>query len=235
MFKNVKSVKDLVLKSRVAFIIFLEAIIGIISSSFSVFTFIELREGIFSKELLEFDNMIMNFFYFHRTALLTKIMIAISTLGFEIPIVAGLFIFILTLIKKHKKEALIFALIVLLAPSLNGILKRIIQRPRPLFYPLVATSSYSFPSGHAIGSFVFYVTLSYFVYHFTKSKKLSAIAFAVSILLILLIGISRMYLGVHYPTDILAGWIGGLFWFSDLVIINRTLIFLKLFKENRNS
>lgn len=232
MLKVIISARDLVFRSRVAAVIFFELVIGVIGTTFFISAFIDIREALFNKELLGLDEMIMNFFYLHRTPLLSNLMITVSTFGYEIPIIAGILLFLI-LIKKHKKEALTFAFIVLMAPSINGILKKVIQRSRPPFEPLVSTSSYSFPSGHAIGSLVFYMTLSYFIYHFTGSKKLSFIAFIISVLLIFVIGISRMYLGVHYPTDILAGWMGGLIWFSCILVINRTLIFFKLFKENK--
>lgn len=175
--------------------------------------------------MIRLDNQLLTFFYSHRAPLLTATMKVISMFGFEIPIVLGIVIFILLLFRKHGKEAFVFALVVGAAPIIGGILKVIIQRPRPPYYPLVYTGSYSFPSSHALTSFVFYVTLTYFIYRFTRNKKLAVIFSIFFSLLIFMIGISRMYLGVHYPTDVLAGWLVGLCWLSGAFLVNR--IYLK--------
>lgn len=229
--KNFKSLIKLIFSSRVALLIFLEVILGIILSSFSFFIFIKLRGEVFEKELLLFDETIMRFFYLHRTPLLTILMRVISFLGYELIIILGILLVGFFLLKKHKREAMLLAFILTMAPIINAFLKKIIQRPRPFFHPLVNVYDYSFPSGHAMSSLVFYATISYFVYHATHNKRLGVISTTLSTLLIILIGISRIYLGVHYPTDVLAGYLGGLFWFSSVMLINKTLIFFKLFRK----
>ena len=145
------------------------------------------------KELSLLDNQLLTFFYLHRAPLLTIIMKSISMFGFEIPIILGVIIFIAAFIRKYRKEAFIFAFIVGMAPVINEILKRIIQRPRPLFYPLAYESGYGFPSGHALTSIVFYVTLTYFIYRFTGNKRLTVISALFFSILIFLIGVSRIY------------------------------------------
>ena len=178
------------------------------------------------KELSLLDNQLLTFFYLHRAPLLTIIMKSISMFGFEIPIILGVIIFIAAFIRKYRKEAFIFAFIVGMAPVINEILKRIIQRPRPFFYPLVSAGSYSFPSNHAAISFVFYAVLTYLIYRFTRSVRLAAISALFSFSLILMVGISRIYLGVHYPTDVLAGWLVGLCWLSGVFLVNRVMFLL---------
>ena len=128
-----------------------------------------------------------------------------------------------------------FALIVGMAPVITAILKHLNQRPRPFDNPLISLFDYSFPSGHAMTSFVFYFTISYFVYHFTKNKLITFITFVASVILISLIGISRIYLGVHYPSDVIAGYLGGLCWFSSIMLVDKTLDFFEIFKEKKSS
>ena len=193
----------------------------------SFLAFINLSSDIIRKVQWTLDNKLLTFFYTHRTPVLTTVMKSISMFGFEIPIVLGVAIFIVALIRKYRKEAFVFALVVGMAPVIDGILKRVIQRPRPPFFPLVSAGSYSFPSGHALTSFVFYATLTYFIYYFTKNKRLTAISAICFSLLILLIGISRIYLGVHYPTDVLTGWLIGLCWLSG--------VFLVIYRHGRRS
>ncbi len=193
----------------------------------SLFTFYWLFYGVETNALIPFDNKIINQFYLSRSPLLTNLMIVISALGREIPIIFGaLFTFALFFIIKHQKEALIFAFITGLAPLMSTILKLIFHRPRPPLYlhTQFTNLDFSFPSGHAFGSLVFYFTLSYFVYYLTKSEKLGLCIFVLSIILVSLIGISRIYLGVHYPTDVLAGFAGGIFWLSSLFLINKKFV-----------
>lgn len=221
-------------KSKVFLFILIEVLLGIIFSVSSLFFFIKLRSEVFEKEFLSFDTGIINFIYNFRTPLLNKIMIGVSYLGSQFIIAAAIILVVIFFLKNHKKDAALFIFIISMAFIINNILKEIIQRPRPQIYPLISASGYSFPSGHAMDSFVFYATFSYLVFHFTQNKKLGFISTFVSITIILLIGISRVYLGVHYPTDVLAGYLGGFFWFISVILIEKTLIFFRLFREIRS-
>src|SRR5215207_1380463 len=101
---------------------------------------------------------------------------------------------------------------------LNRLLKGLFERPRPHFeHPLLVESSFSFPSGHAMESFVVYGMLAYFaVLAFRTWESRVAVVFGAA-LLVVLIGFSRMYLGVHYFSDVLAGYAAGGVWLSALV------------------
>lgn len=220
-------------RRRVMFLLFWEVILGIIFTAGSVLLFIKIRGEVLEKDLLPLDLSILQFFYHLRTPPLNNLMIGISYLGGEIMIIFGILITIFLLLKKHKKEAILFAFILGMAGIIDTVLKNLVQRPRPQFHPLVIEKDFSFPSGHAMDSFVFYLTLSYLIFHITKNKKLSMVVMILSLVLILLIGISRIYLGVHYPTDVIAGYVGGLFWFTSVLLIDKTLTFYKFFKEAR--
>ncbi len=97
---------------------------------------------------------------------------------------------------------------------LNLILKTHFQRPRPVELPaLVHASGYSFPSGHSMGSMLFYGSLAYVVYFsFDHRRSLRIAAVAACLALVALVGGSRVYLGVHYLSDVLAGFAAGLCW-----------------------
>jgi undecaprenyl-diphosphatase len=102
--------------------------------------------------------------------------------------------------------------------ALNQLLKQLFARPRPYFeHPLLLETSYSFPSGHAMDSFVVYGMLAYFAVLALESwHARTAVVFGAA-LLVLLIGFSRMYLGVHYFSDVVAGYAAGGVWLSTLV------------------
>jgi undecaprenyl-diphosphatase len=109
------------------------------------------------------------------------------------------------------------ALFVLLSISGGAIvsssLKDFMQRPRPDFAADVAqTQTYSFPSGHAFLSAVTFLTLGALLARVQEQAGLKAYMLAVAIALTILVGVSRIYLGVHWPTDVLAGWCAGAAW-----------------------
>jgi len=95
----------------------------------------------------------------------------------------------------------------------STILKLFFQRPRPDIVPhLDYVVSSSFPSGHSMNSAIIYLTLGTIIATSVARKRLKAYAMSVALFMTILIGISRVYLGVHYPTDVLAGWMAGLVW-----------------------
>jgi len=95
----------------------------------------------------------------------------------------------------------------------NNLLKGLFARPRPdLALRLTDVRSLSFPSGHAMQSAIIYLTLAAFLARFVQARALKIYFVAFAFLLSLLIGVSRVYLGVHYPSDVLAGWCAGLAW-----------------------
>ena len=90
--------------------------------------------------------------------------------------------------------------------ALNLLLKNIVERPRPEGYRLITETGYSFPSGHSMISAAFYGLIIYFIWKNVKDKKLKYISCTLLGILIVLIGISRIYLGVHYASDVIGGF-----------------------------
>ncbi|MCD7874144.1 MAG: phosphatase PAP2 family protein [Acidaminococcaceae bacterium] len=110
---------------------------------------------------------------------------------------------------------------------LNQVLKRIFERVRPDIFPMIAESSYSFPSGHAMGAICFYGILAYFAGLGLRSKPLRWGLMTAAEFYILLIGLSRVYLGVHYPTDVLAGYAAGAIWLFFCITLH------SIFRRNK--
>jgi undecaprenyl-diphosphatase len=113
-----------------------------------------------------------------------------------------------------KRAAALFVLTAVAGGAvLSELLKHVFARPRPdLVAHLVDVQTLSFPSGHAMLSAVTFLTLGALLTRVQSRKRLKAYLLSVAILLTLLIGASRVYLGVHWPTDVLAGWCAGAAW-----------------------
>jgi undecaprenyl-diphosphatase len=107
---------------------------------------------------------------------------------------------------------------------LSSILKASFDRPRPDIVPhLSDVYTSSFPSGHSMMSAIVYLTLGALLSQMVENRRLKFYFLAVALLLTVLVGISRVYMGVHYPTDVLAGWTAGLVWATVCLLVLRKL------------
>jgi undecaprenyl-diphosphatase len=107
---------------------------------------------------------------------------------------------------------------------LSSVLKSFFHRPRPQVVPhLSIVETTSFPSGHSMLSAIIYLTLGALLARFVERRRLKVYFIAVALILTLLVGCSRVYLGVHYPTDVLAGWSAGLVWATLCWLVARSL------------
>lgn len=144
-------------------------------------------------------------------------------------IVISIFTIALIFIYKKYRLATWFCLSVIIgAVLLNKVLKNFFDRPRPFnvyeIDNLVHASSYSFPSGHAMGSIISYLLLAYIINKVIKNNILKYILIVISILLSITICFTRVYLGVHYPTDVIAGFSLGLAWALLCILVYRNFV-----------
>ena len=134
------------------------------------------------------------------------------------------FITLYLIIKKEYKLAGIILTAIIGGSLLDLLLKSAFARTRPLIVPhLVEAEYYSFPSGHAFISSVLYPAACLIFIKFTKNKILKRIILPGTVIIILLIGFSRLYLGVHYPSDVLGGWAIGISWSSFWWILSEKI------------
>lgn len=163
-------------------------------------------------EGLLIDLAILEFLHMDINPLLFNIMDFVSFIGspeFLIPVVT-----IITLYMLYKRRFYIAKLLVsssLGSWVLNYVLKFIFNRTRPLDYFLVEQGGLSYPSGHSMVSMAMYLTIAYLLIKYRKAN--SKLAYTVATLLVFIMGISRLYLGVHWPTDIIGGFIMGYLYF----------------------
>lgn len=187
----------------------------------SLFVFIWVWRNFVHQNELEFDNYFFQLLDRIRSAEMTifvKIITALGSFQIVLPICCLIFSYFL-FIKKHAWYTLKIPVVAAGSVSLNLVLKYIFSRPRPIL-PLDEAFGFSFPSGHAMVSFSFYGLLLYIVWREVDQKKLKYGISIFLLLLILLIGFSRVYLRVHYATDVLAGFaVGGLWLIISLALL----------------
>ncbi len=172
----------------------------------------KLCQEIWQKESWSLDTKILVTIHQWASPALDRIMLSVTSLGDpEFVVIIIVLSMGLLLWQRRFPEIKILILACVGALILNQGMKLIFTRPRPTLWPsLLHETSFGFPSGHAIGSIVLYGLLAYF--YATHRPHHAKGIYACSILLIGSIGFSRLYLGVHYPTDIIAGYITGWLW-----------------------
>ena len=168
--------------------------------------FLALAEDVFHKEIMNGDIIgykIVSTFLISDFA--TPIAKFITNFG------GAIFLIILTIVLfiliKNKKIGLSILTNLVVITVLNQIIKHILQRPRPTDFRIIEETGYSFPSGHSMVSMAFYGYLIYLVYKYIKNKYIKWISIILLSILICSIGISRIYLGVHYTSDVLGGFL----------------------------
>lgn len=161
---------------------------------------------------------------------LTPIMEGFTDLATPIVILAMLVVF--AAFAPGKRPGACAAVNLACVTGLNLLLKNIVQRPRPDGFRLVAESGYSFPSGHSMVAMAFFGLFAWFVWHYEKDRVQRfwwCLAFA---LLVVMVGLSRIYLGVHYASDVLAGFCVSMAW---LAFYTKVVCPLFLPEEGRHS
>ena len=149
------------------------------------------------------DDYIYKIIYGLRNNIWDFIFINITKMG-NTTIV--LLVIIVVLLKMNHKNQEILSFTAIITVLSNQIIKNIIKRPRPNHIRLIKQGGYSFPSGHAMISIAVYGFLLYYIQTNCKNKKQKVLLSVLLTILILMIGCSRVYVGVHYPTDIIGGY-----------------------------
>ncbi|MBR4619231.1 MAG: phosphatase PAP2 family protein [Bacilli bacterium] len=179
-----------------------------IISLVSILLFITIAIFIVKKESLVIDefgyNLVSKFISEFRTPTV-KFITNFGSAKILIPMAS--IIMIILVIRKKRKDALLLGCNLLLVTIINMVVKNIFKRARPTILPLIEQGGYSFPSGHTMATTAFYGYLIYLVYKNIENKYLKWFLIVLLSMIIFLIGSSRIYLGVHYTSDVLAGFL----------------------------
>ncbi|MGG5253956.1 phosphatase PAP2 family protein [Neobacillus sp. SM06] len=186
---------------------------------FFIISFILIANEMSRNKLAAFDNQVIGAVQSQISPVLTDVMLTFTFLGsvkwLTFAVLAGtLFLFI----KRKWSLGIFFVLSSGVGSLFNVLLKNIFKRQRPDLHRLITETSYSFPSGHSMGSFIFYGAIAYIILHYARKKSAKTFGIVLMALFILFIGISRIYLGVHYPSDVVGGYTAGGAWLSICII-----------------
>lgn len=176
-----------------------------------------LAEDVVEKEPMWFDARVLEFVHQWTSAALDSFMLATTTSGSALVLVPfNLFVFAVLYVRKRHDEALFWIASVTGAALMNAACKVAFARVRPaLWITRVHETTYSFPSGHAMQSMAVATALLILGWR----TRWRALMLALAALWVGLVGLSRVYFGVHYPSDILAGWTASLAWVSGLNLL----------------
>ncbi|PJN89501.1 phosphatase PAP2 family protein [Bacillus sp. mrc49] len=197
----------------------LQLTIAFIVSVFALLGFSFMAIAVSANDYLHFDGEVISFIQGWESPVLTGIMKVFTYIGSTgSMIVLSLFILIF-LYKglKHRVELVLFIAVMAGSPILNAMVKLCFQRTRPDLHRLIEIGGYSFPSGHAMNAMSLYGILTFLLWRHIKVKWGRILLIVMSTSMILTIGISRIYLGVHYPSDIIAGYLAGGFWIATSI------------------
>lgn len=176
--------------------------------------FAQLADEVLEGDTQRLDEWALQWFQHHRSPGLNRVMLEITSLGsgtviIMVVLLASVFLWL----THHKWSVYVLLLVVLGSKLLNTLLKTGFGRERPSIVEAITdVSSRSFPSGHAMSSIVAYGSIAYLITRLEPTKQLRYAIWIFAALLVLAIGISRMYLGVHYPSDVIGGYLAGLAW-----------------------
>lgn len=183
--------------------------------------FLALAEDVFHREILQGDiigyEFVSTFLISDFATPIAKFVTNFGGAIFLISLTVILFIVI-----KNKKIGVSILGNLVIVTILNQVLKAILQRPRPTEFRIVEETGYSFPSGHSMASMAFYGYLIYLIYKHIENKYIKWTLIALLSILICTIGVSRIYLGVHYTSDVLGGF---------LISISYLIIYINLVKK----
>ena len=202
---------------------------GLAGSILLLYLFADLAEDVFNHEFTSFDNNFELWVHSFSSSGLNIFFQFFTTIGG----IAG--ICVLTVItfgllwwRHHLRLAWLLALAVGGGILINQVLKQLFQRSRPELWAVTGfrPTTFSFPSGHATASLCYFGVLAWLGFRLIKSGWVRWLGAALLAFCILIVGLSRIYFGVHYPTDVLGGYISGAFWL--LILLDGAAIFRRL-------
>jgi undecaprenyl-diphosphatase len=189
--------------------------LGLVVAGAALWVFLEIAfEVVSGSRVVGTDHRVINLVATLRTPALDRVMYAFTYLGngLTLTLLAGASVAVFAIARRYR-EAILLALSLVAGTVFFSVVKALVGRPRPpLEDARIVQGGLSFPSGHSTLAAMFYGTLAYFIIRELRREWARIAVGVVAGLLVLAIGVSRVYLGVHYPSDVAAGWAAGVVW-----------------------
>lgn len=198
--------------------------------------FVEITEELGEGGLAPYDDRIFEYLWSFRPGFDDFFLFITDFGGFWAYVIATAIITPFLFWKfRHWRFVLQLLLVIIVAGLSNQFLKEIFQRARPsIENMMIAVETLSYPSGHAMCAISYYGFLAYLIFHIKMKKYLRWMIFTVLVFLIAAIGISRVYLGAHYASDVVAGYITGIIWLMLCIVLFTILRINQKRKARRN-
>jgi undecaprenyl-diphosphatase len=197
---------------------------GLLIASTALFVFGWLAEEMLEGDTQQFDTFVRTAVHQLATPGLTRLMQVFSFLGSVVAVTAMCLAAIcVSLYYGRTRTAVMLAITMVGVAALDVALKHAFHRPRPVAFFGAAPSTYSFPSGHALGSLCFYGVLAAILSERAHGRGAKFCIWTSTVFLVGMIGFSRIYLGVHYPSDVIAGYCAAVVWVGAVGLLERAL------------
>jgi undecaprenyl-diphosphatase len=195
-----------------------ELFVGFLIALIAMLAFAVLADQIYNQEAFVLDAVANPFLHSISSPAMDLIMNGITTLG-SVPFVAALFVgsVIFFVYHGYRSEALFLGAAIGGAVLLNSLMKVFVHRPRPALPWAHVLPDYSFPSGHSMNSLVFYLAVALII-RAVYGQRAGAIAVPLALLIAFAVGLSRIYLGYHYLSDVVGGFAAGLAWLFIVLV-----------------
>lgn len=224
-------------RKRLFELLSLSLLLGLAAAIGSLIFFGWLADEVLAGETRHFDDVTRAAVHALASPALTSAMRGISFLGSTLFLTAATILVVLWFaLRRWGREAKLFAITMIGASLLNTTLKLAFKRPRPIpFFNLTPPETYSFPSGHSLASCCFFAGLAAILSGRVKSHRARTIIWIGASIMFLLIGLSRIYLGVHYTTDVIAGFAAALIWILVIRFVELTASAASRLRSRRRS
>jgi undecaprenyl-diphosphatase len=198
--------------------------------------FVELTDELGEGGLKIYDNRIFEYVWSFRPDFDGFFLFITDFGGFWAYVVATVIVTAFLFWKfRHWEFVIQLLLVIIIAGLSNQFLKEVFQRARPsIENMLIAVETLSYPSGHAMCAMSYYGFLAYLIFHIKMRKRVRATVFVLLVFLIAAIGISRVYLGAHYASDVVAGYIAGLIWLMFCIVLFTVISIYRRRKARRD-
>ncbi|OAB28323.1 phosphoesterase PA-phosphatase [Paenibacillus macquariensis subsp. defensor] len=173
-----------------------------------------------------FDNRLISLIQGQENVSLTLIMKFFTFIGSGLPItiITIIIMVVLYAVLKFRWELLFFVGVITGSALLNVVLKLIFHRARPTLHRIVEANGYSFPSGHSMAAFTLYGVLCFLLWKHARVAFTRFLLIIIGSIMIVAIGVSRIYLGVHYPSDVVGGYLASGTWLAVSIWIYQRML-----------